>query len=424
MLAPGKGSEIKVLARLREATDLSKLPYFNEYFYTKVRHFEWILLIFCAIAELIAWRFGPPDTTAPNLKVSLLLLAVVAGTSFVRPYKGTYWDRLCYLFLELIVIAGAISAGLARFLFPLFVVVIAKACLLLDRKGLVIVGCAALICQLAYGAFKSILQHPNLLAHGWSPTVCLSVFCASLIYSYVAITMMVLVAILTLSLLSEQNSRLETERLSREVQNLATELERTRIAREIHDSLGHTLTSLNIQLDIARKLHQRNPEKSTDALELAKQLASQSLTDVRMALQSIRDTSDFNFKNAVDTLVADVKQHKNEMEVQVNINVEEIPSSVGFQLFRVIQECLTNVMKHANASEVKIQLEKKDENLQLNVSDNGRGMPIETTHTGFGIRGMQERIESMNGVVAISAQPNKGTSINVSVPVKPMETNA
>lgn len=397
---------------------MEKLPHFNSYLYKKVLHFEWALLVLCCVAEAFAWRYAPRDPTAPNLMVSMVLLLIVAGISFVRPYKGTYYDRLCYLFLELIVIAGATSAGLARFLFPLFVVVIAKACLLLDRKGLLIVGFAAFICQMTYAAFKIMIMNPGLLSHGITPIALVNLFGGAMVFTYVAVAMMVLVAMLTLSLLAEQNSRLETERLSQEVQHLATALERTRIAREIHDSLGHTLTSLNIQLDIARKLNQRDPEKSTDALELAKQLASQSLTDVRMAVQSIRNESDFNFEDAVQTLVTDVKQSQQAMDVQLQIKVGELSPSVAFQLFRVIQECLTNVMKHANASEVKIELEQNGEKLELNVSDNGRGMPSEQVNAGFGIRGMQERIESMNGIVAITAAPNKGTNINVSIPVK------
>jgi signal transduction histidine kinase len=395
---------------------MNKLPYFNTYLYRKVLHFEWILIILCCLAEALAWRYANQDPSAPNLKVSLLLLGIVAALSFVRLQRGNYYDRLCYLFLELIVISGSIAAGLARFLFPLFVVVIAKACLLLDRKGLLIVFFAAVLCQISFYSFKIHIVNPQL----WTqPTLiwAVNVVGGAIVSAYAPIAMMVLVAMVTLSLLAEQNQRLETERLSREVQSLATELERTRIAREIHDSLGHTLTSLNIQLDIARKLHQRDPEKSTDSLELAKQLASQSLTDVRMAVQSIRETADFNFETAVQGLVEDVKQSES-MNVELKLDIEALPPSVGFQLFRVIQECLTNVLKHANASEVKIQLEQSGEKLKLNVSDNGRGMPIEVQTTGFGLRGMRERIESMNGTVAINAQPNKGTNINVSIPVK------
>jgi signal transduction histidine kinase len=397
---------------------MNKLPHFNTYLFKKVIHFEWILIIVCCIAQLVAWRFAPPDPTAPNLKVSLILIGIVAALSFLKPQKGGYYDRLCYLFLELIVITGAISAGLARFLFPLFVVVVAKATLLLDRKGLIIVFFSAFLCQLAYYSFKYAIITPGLFVHGWTAPAIAALIAGALVSSYAPVCMMVLVVMVTFSLLAEQNQRLETERLSREVQSLATELERTRIAREIHDSLGHTLTSLNIQLDIARKLHDRDPGKSFDAVELAKQLASQSLTDVRMAIQSIRESSDFNFENALQTLLNDVKKGQDTMDVELKLDVQDVPASVGFQVFRVIQECLTNVQKHAEASEVRIELEQSGENLRLNVSDNGRGMPLETQSTGFGIRGMRERIESMNGTVAISAQPNKGTSINVSIPVK------
>jgi signal transduction histidine kinase len=397
--------------------EMDKLPFFNSFLYKKVLHFEWILIILCCIAQALAWRYAPPDPTAPNLKVSLLLLGIVAALSFVRPQKGTYYDRLCYLFLDLIVISGAISAGLARFLFPLFVVVVAKACLLLDRKGLIIVFVSAFFCQVAFYSFKIAIVNPNILAHGVTVVALINLIGGALVSSYAPVAMMVLVAMVTLSLLAEQNQRLETERLSREVQSLATELERTRIAREIHDSLGHTLTSLNIQLDIARKLHDRDPEKSTESLELAKQLASQSLTDVRMAIQSIRDTSDFNFEKSLHGLLDDVKQ-RNGMEVDVKLDAPDLPSSVAFQVFRVIQECLTNVQKHAEASEVKIELEQSGEKIRLVVSDNGVGMPTEEQHSGFGIRGMRERIESMNGIVIITAQPNEGTNINVSIPLK------
>lgn len=397
---------------------MSKLPHFNAYLFKKVIHFEWILIIVCCIAQLFTWRFGPADPTAPNLKVSLILIGIVASLSFLKPHKGGYYDRLCYLFLELIVITGAIAAGLPRFLFPLFVVVVAKATLLLDRKGLIVVFVSAFLCQIAYYSFKYAIIKPGLFVHGWSAPGIAMLLASAVVASYAPIAMMVLVVMVIFSLLAEQNQRLETERLSREVQSLATELERTRIAREIHDSLGHTLTSLNIQLDIARKLHGRDPGKSNDAVEIAKQLASQSLADVRMALQSIRESSDFNFENALQDLLNDVKKRQDSMDVELKLNLQHVPPSVGFQVFRVIQECLTNVQKHADASEVRIEVEQSGENLKLNVSDNGRGMPSDTQHTGFGIRGMRERIESMNGTVAISAQPNKGTSINVSIPVK------
>jgi signal transduction histidine kinase len=208
---------------------------------------------------------------------------------------------------------------------------------------------------------------------------------------------------------------MEADRMSREVENLATELERTRIAQEIHDSLGHTLTSLNIQLEVARKFSERDQKRSFEALELAKQLASQSLTDVRTAIQSIRHP-DFDLKEAVNTLAKQIRQSQT-LEVNVNIEDSEISTTIAYQLFRIIQECLTNVMKHAQASEVSVVLTRDAKRIELVVSDNGNGLATQGKSQGFGIRGMQERVESMHGTVNLQSQPGKGTSLQVSIPL-------
>lgn len=397
-------------------------PVFYYDLYAKVLYFEWALLLICGIAEAFALTFAPPDLTAPDLRVSLIILSIVGLLSLIVPTKGSYWDRFCFLLLELMLITGATAAGLARFLFPLFVIVVAKSCLLLDRRGMLLTSFGALVATITWAAFKIHLQWPWILAQGFTPRAVLTLITGSLIYVYVALVLMVLVAMLTTALQGEKRSRLETERLSKEVQGLATELERSRIAREIHDSLGHTLTSLNIQLDVARRLQDREPERCAEAINTAKELASQSLTDVRMALQSIRNNSDFNFKEAVNGLVKDVQQAENKMDVQLNLNVTDVPASVGFQLYRVIQECMTNVLKHANASEVRIALDQSAETLTLQVSDNGCGLNNSQPTAGFGILGMQERIQGLNGTVAISAAPNQGTNIEVQIPLKPVET--
>jgi signal transduction histidine kinase len=391
---------------------------FNHELFRKVFYFEWVLLIICGIAQLLVLHLAPPDVTAPDLRVSLIFLGIVGALSVLAPIKGSYWDRFCFLLLELMLITGATLAGLSRFLFPIFVVVVAKACLMLDRWGMLTMTFFAVLSSLFWGAFKMHLQNPHILEHGFSPAAVATLLSGSFIAVYVAIVLFVLVALLTETQKAERHSRLEAERLSKEVEQLATELERSRIAREIHDSLGHTLTSLNIQLDIARKLQMREPERATEALSVAKELASQSLTDVRTALQSIRNDADFNFADAVNVLVNDVKHTTETMDVQLDMKVDNsLPTSVGYQVFRVIQECLTNVLKHANASLVTIQVAQSPEGLQLLVSDNGKGLETPQLSNGFGIRGMQERVQSMRGTVAINASPNKGTSIDVKIPL-------
>ncbi len=393
---------------------MSRIPFFHHNLYRKVQYFEWALLVICLAGEALALRFAPPDPTAPNLPVSMLLVLVVVGLSFFAPVEGTYWDRLCFLFLELIVITGATAAGSARFVFPLFAVVMAKSCLLLDGRGQIITAAVAFCAQIAWAGIKMSFAMPQLLAHGLTPLTVLTILGGSLLATYVGIVMMILVAMVTRSLVAEQKSRLETERLSKEVEALATEVERSRIAREIHDSLGHSLTTLNVQLDLARKFSIEDPARSAQALQLAKELATQSLDDVRLAVRSLRSPN-FDLKDAVDRLVQDARRGQS-LDVSVDGEMPDLPPAVGFQLFRVIQECLTNVVKHANASRVSIAVSRKGRTVEVDFSDNGSGLK-EQPHHGFGIKGMQERVESLHGSMTIQAEPQQGTRIQVKIPL-------
>jgi len=393
---------------------MSTPPFVYHKLLRNVFHFEWILLSLCITQEFLSWKYVPADPSAPSLIVSLIFLVIVAVLSFFPPLQHRYWDRLCFLFLEIILLTGATAAGLSRFVFPLFMVVIAKACLMLDRRGLLITGFAAFCAQLVWAAYKVVITNPTLLQHGWSVGAIITTLASSLVMIYAAVMVMVLVALLTLSLVSEQQSRLEAERLAKEVEALATEVERSRIAREIHDSLGHTLTTLNVQLDVLKLFRRDDPARAEEALRLAKELATQSLTDVRLAVQSIRSPN-FSLKDALEALVRDMRQSQ-DLDVRLNMDVPDLPPAVSFQLYRVIQECLTNVLKHAQASEVTIEIVGQDGTVNVDVSDNGRGLQ-DQAGGGFGIRGMQERVQNLSGSFAIRARHDHGTQVQVVIPL-------
>lgn len=395
------------------------MQYINADLLRKVVYFEWILIVICALGEYASLTWGVHDpakpSEAPNMVISLIFLFIVFLLSFVNPNRSSYWDRMCFLFLEIVTITGSAASGISRFVFPIYMVSVAKACLVLDRPGQVIIFVAALLTQFFNGCFKFYIITDWVQQNPFTLASILSMFGSSLVNNYAAISMMVLVGILTVTLVSEQKARLEADRMSKEVEDLATELERTRIAQEIHDSLGHTLTSLNIQLEVARKFADRDQKRSQDALELAKQLAGQSLTDVRTAIQSIRHP-DFDLKEAVNSLAKQIRQAQT-LEVNVEIEADNISSPIAYQLFRIIQECLTNVMKHAEASQVTVALKHDGKKVELNVSDNGKGLSTQGKSQGFGIRGMQERVESMHGTVEIQSQAGKGTSLQVIIPI-------
>lgn len=383
----------------------------------KVTYFEWILIVICGLAEYVFLSFAHPSPSAPNLVISLIFLLIVFLLSFVIPARSTYWDRMCFLFLEIVLLTGCSASGLSRVVAPLYMVSVAKSCLLLDRTGQAIIFVTALLTNFANGCFKAYIMMPQIQANPFSLGSIFSLIGASFVENYATFAMIVLVEILTLTLVSEQKARLEAERLSKEVESLATELERTRIAQEIHDSLGHTLTTLNIQLEVARKFAERDQKRSSEALELAKQLASQSLTDVRTAIQSIRQP-DFDLSESINTLAKQINQSQSlKILLDISEDNKEIPKAIGYQLFRIAQECLTNVMKHAEATEVKVELKADSKKIELRVSDNGKGLPENLKLNGFGIRGMQERVESMHGNLDIQSSPGGGTRLQVSIPL-------
>lgn len=408
----------KIRKKFEEEEDIETLQFFDAALLKKIIYLEWILLVIAVAGHLVVFCFAKSmhENEAPNVVISMIFLFVVFLLSFVKPIRSTYWDRMCFLFLEIVLLTGSAATGLPRFMFPLYMISVAKSCLLLDRRGVLIIFGVSLLAQIAYGAFKIYLKDLGPVhANPSSIQSILTMFLGSLVSNYAALALMVLIATLTGKLVSEQKLRIESERLGKEVEKLATELERTRIAREIHDSLGHTLTSMNIQIEVARKFFERDQSRATEALDVAKQLASQSLTDVRMAVQSIRNP-DFNFKDAVHALTAQIQQSE-ALQVKVHLDAPEINSATGYQLYRIIQECLTNVMKHAKASEARVELKHDGVNLELNVSDNGVGLQKSSAGGGFGIRGMQERVESLHGTVTIHSQPEKGTRLQVIIPL-------
>ena len=111
-----------------------------------------------------------------------------------------------------------------------------------------------------------------------------------------------LVILLCLTVLAERKSRQQAAALSAEVETLAADLERTRIARDIHDSLGHTLTTLDVQLEVAQTLYSQDPERAFQAINQAKSLSGQSLEEVRRALSTMRNGV-FNLSTALKSLV-------------------------------------------------------------------------------------------------------------------------
>lgn len=369
------------------------------------------------LLEALLTPLAAPMTLSPTLLVSLYLLSIESVLCYYPPIYGSFWLRFAYMLTEIILVFVASIFGVYR-LFPLlFIIIVAKGALILPGRGL----WALLLATATLHAFGSEIRPFFLHEQVPLPAQSESLPYLFVIKSEGEIFMMValiLVAIMARALISEQESRREVEQLAKEVEILAIYQERTRIAREIHDALGHTLTSLNIQLDVARKLKERDPEKSQDALNTAKNLASQSLNDVRRALNMImppQDDVQFDLNQALPVLVQQVEQNQH-FKITLELEQVTLPSIKSHHIYCIVKECLTNIQRHARATKIGIALKPAEDKIVVEINDDGKGFDTHAASTGFGISGMRQRVEHLGGTLAIQSTPGSGTKVQVSVP--------
>lgn len=231
--------------------------------------------------------------------------------------------------------------------------------------------------------------------------------------------------------LNEQQARERVERLmvdlekanaelavyATQAEELAMTQERNRLAREIHDSLGHTLTIVNVQIEAAKVVMSSEPERALDALNKAQELARKGLTQVRESVASLRESPVSNrpLSEAIRPLVQEAQSTGIVTEFKVVGKPQTLENKVALALYRAAQEGLTNVCKHARASRVDVLLDFQPSQVRLEVKDNGVGA-TETTG-GFGLLGIRERMQLLGGELEIRTGAGKGFRLMASVPV-------
>ncbi len=195
---------------------------------------------------------------------------------------------------------------------------------------------------------------------------------------------------------------------------LATTRERNRLAREIHDGVGHYLTVVKTQLDAAAGLMATQPERAREVVGSAAKLTAEALEDVRRSVGSLRADSP---PVGLTVALNDLAQHGQPVpSVQIEGVARPLPSGVEHALFRAAQEGLTNVRKHAGAQEASLVLDfRAPDQVRLEIADNGRGAPS-VDPRGFGLVGLRERIELLGGRVEAGPRPEGGFRLRVEVP--------
>jgi signal transduction histidine kinase len=215
--------------------------------------------------------------------------------------------------------------------------------------------------------------------------------------------------------IQEQEARDQITTLNRELlatqallEESAKQTERIRIARDLHDGLGHHLTALILKLQY---LTYTTEGETRTRIEETHQLSRLLLTDVRNTVHEMRGDSKIRLKEALEALISQIPRLSINLTMDDNVSVPDI--EVAEALFRCIQEAVTNTLKHGNASQMNIAIERSSNDVLLSITDNG-GCHLDWRE-GAGLRGMRERIEALKGKLDIAT--SSGFKLNITIPV-------
>jgi signal transduction histidine kinase len=415
---PSKHSDTSEARELRTAPLLQKL--------------EWLLLGTTCLTMLLV---GPVIARSEFIWLTIL---GIGGLIFTRlKSSSTRLSKILYSVLELIMLALPSFRNSGLPFFPLLgLVVVMRGCERFERTGrFIIAGLTFAIfasVQLLRGGMppeaviKASQQANRNSPHGFDPTVFILKFNAVFAFGVALLFVMLLIN----ALLEERKSRSELiiaheqlRQYSLRIEDQSALQERNRIAREIHDSLGHTLTAQSIQLDSASLLLKSDDlEQAKTFLSEAKQLCKQALQEVRQSVSTLRNHP--LQRKSLDIVVRElVKEFQTTTAivplVQIQVNCA-IPPEVISAVYRILQEALTNITRHSKATEVTIQVFTQSLTLHLLVMDNGKGFDPEQNQTGFGLQGMRERTATLGGKFTLGSRPEAGCSITIQIPLARM----
>jgi signal transduction histidine kinase len=237
---------------------------------------------------------------------------------------------------------------------------------------------------------------------------------------------------------TERKGRLHTEKLFRDLEeshaqlsNYAAQIEmltltaeRNRVAREIHDSLGHYLTAINIQLRKATAFRSKDPAQAEQALEDAKRLTHNALDDVRRSVGLLRASEPaFELVTSLHSMIAPFQSEHLAIGLTVENNEDGYTPATLMALYRGAQEGLTNIQRHAHANQAQLGLTFGPKQATLMITDNGVGFndqqilaPQAGQRSGYGLLGIRERMELVGGTMAITSQLGHGTTLTLTVP--------
>ncbi|GLW30551.1 hypothetical protein Areg01_34910 [Actinoplanes regularis] len=203
--------------------------------------------------------------------------------------------------------------------------------------------------------------------------------------------------------------------------------ERVRIAHELHDLVSHTLAVVGVHLNVALDTLDSAPAEARDALELAQDVRGKAMTDLRALVDVLRDGSASTIESpaaqldGLAGLIEQVRAAGIEVELRETGDRSAVPAPVALASYRIVQEALTNTVRHAGATRALVELSYEPARVTVTVTDDGThaepGDPGDTDSTGHGIAGMRERVDALGGFLRVGPAAGSGFMVQASIPV-------
>lgn len=236
------------------------------------------------------------------------------------------------------------------------------------------------------------------------------------------VAMLVLGLVLAVSMAAvavrERQARAALEVSVEQVARLAAAQERSRLARDVHDSLGHHLTATAIQLQKASAFRDLDPAASDAALAAAQTATQSALEEVRRSVRALRDDEATAGPGVAGLLALAAGTEDPVVTVDVAGDLDVQPAAVVSTLVRAAQEAVTNARRHADARHVRVRVDVTDDEVRLTVDDDGTGFDPDRATGGYGLVGLRERAQLVGGTVDVTSRPGSGTAVTVFVPTR------
>lgn len=217
--------------------------------------------------------------------------------------------------------------------------------------------------------------------------------------------------------------RLTEEQLTGEAEARA-QAEREQLSRELHDTVGHTLSVISLQAGVAAEAVGRDDRAATDAVERIRSASNRSLKDLRSMVRILRSADDrhearhLRSLSALPELITTARSTGLEVTTDVSVTPGELSAPVDAAAYRVIQEAITNVIRHADAGRVHVRASIRGGELELGITDDGSGGEAGPAETGYGIVGMRERVRLLGGTFAVRSAPGAGFTVEATIPAR------